>query len=63
MKFPKTIKGYINMMKRIEKELSPSLLKGFDELDDDTKETLEYLDAEISNYINEIKQFDSNKSK
>jgi len=53
MKTPKTIKGYIKLLKKIEK-ISPQLLKGFEQLPVSEKEKIEILDAELSNLINEI---------
>ncbi|WP_431129697.1 hypothetical protein [Flagellimonas flava] len=50
---PKTIKGYISMIKKIEK-ISPQYLKGFDDLDDEQQFIVVNLDVEISNWINEI---------
>ena len=54
MKMPKTINGYISLMKKIEKELSPQNLKGFENITKEKKELLTNLDAEISNHINEL---------
>ena len=53
MKSPKTIKGYISLIKKIEK-IPPSFLEGFDDLDDYTQDLIAELYAAISNRINEI---------
>lgn len=53
MKEPKTIKGYISMMKKIELMI-PSCMNGFDDLPKDIQDDLNELSAAISNRINEI---------
>lgn len=53
MRMPKTIKGYISLIRRIE-EVSVKSLKGFDDLSEHDKEILTFLDGNISNDINEI---------
>ena len=57
MRVPKTIKGYISLMKRIEM-LSPSDFKGFDDLCDDDKFLLQELNAEISNKLHDLEIYD-----
>ncbi len=54
MRLPKTIKGWILMMREIECN-SIVTLKGFDDLPIEDQEMLKILDAEISNHINEVK--------
>ena len=56
MKLPKTIKGWILMMREIECH-SLVTLKGFDNLPPEDQEMLKIFDAEISNHINEIKSY------
>lgn len=53
MENPKTVKGYISLIRKIEL-ISPSELKGFDNLPEEYREILSYLSADISNHINEI---------
>ena len=53
MKEPKTIKGYISMIKFIEKIVISDKI-GFDELSEIEQYTLIELSAEISNRIKEI---------
>lgn len=57
MKKPKTIKGYISLMRKIEK-FTVSDLKGFNELSDQTKEDLGNLLGSISNIVNDIPETD-----
>lgn len=52
-KEPRTIKGYISLIKKIEL-IDPSSLKGFDKLSLEYQEILSFLSVDISNYINEI---------
>lgn len=54
MKTPRTIAGYIRLIRRIEL-VSPCLLKGWDKLNKDEQEKIELMAVEISNHINEIK--------
>lgn len=54
MRFPKTIKGYISLMRAIERDLFPGLIKGFDKLSSEDRGYLHQMDAEISNCINEV---------
>ena len=54
-KNPKTIKGYISLIRKIEL-IDPKSLKGFDLLPKDEQEIIGILDADISNQINEIKK-------
>lgn len=49
----KTIRGYLTLIKRVE-QITPSCLKGFDNLDEETQELIKAMDANISNDINEI---------
>jgi hypothetical protein len=56
MEKPKTIKGYITMMRKIE-TFTVSDLKGFDKLSQETKDNLGELLGSISNIVNEIKEF------
>lgn len=56
MKEPKTIKGYILMMRRIEK-IPCSLLKGYDKLPHSDQNELSGLSGSIGNHINEVKSF------
>ena len=56
MRKPKTIKGYISLIRQLEK-IHPTWLKGFDALPEEDKENLTALDVEISNSINEVKSF------
>ena len=58
MELPKTIKGWILLMRKIECH-SIVTLKGFDSLPIEDREILKILDAEISNHINEVKSFES----
>jgi hypothetical protein len=58
VRIPKTIRGYILMMREIEC-FSPSLCKGYDELPKQDKEYLIIMVAEISNNLNEIKSYKS----
>lgn len=53
MKKPTTIKGYINLIRKIEL-IDPSSLKGYEKLPKNTKNEIGRLSAEISNIINEI---------
>lgn len=53
MKEPKTIKGYISMIKFIEKIVISDKI-GFDELSETEQYTLIELSAEISNRIKDI---------
>ena len=53
MKKPKTIKGWLSIMRMIE-SIPISHLKGFDELKIDDKEKLKFLSGEISNGIQDI---------
>ena len=62
MKSPKTIKGYISLIKKIEK-IIPSELDGFDDLNDYTQDLLTELSAAISNRINEIPDDYNKKTK
>jgi len=57
MKLPKTIKGYIKLFRQIDNTLSPTHLKGFDQLNDMDTELLILMDTDISNYINEVEAF------
>lgn len=59
MYLPKTIKGWILMMREIECH-SIVVLKGFDNLPAEDQEMLIILDAEISNHINEVKSYPIN---
>lgn len=52
MKLPVTLKGYISLMSCIEKHLIPSCMKGYESLPDELKESLNCLDADISNEFN-----------
>ena len=61
MKLPKTIKGWILLMRDIECH-SIVILKGFDDLPSEDQEMLKILDAEISNHINEIKSYPNKKN-
>jgi len=56
MKKPTTIRGYISLMRKIEK-FTVSDLKGFDKLSEKTKDDLGYLLGSISNIVNDIKEF------
>ncbi len=56
MRLPKTIKGWISMMREIECN-SIMMLKGFDSLPVEDQEMLKVFDAEISNHINEVKSY------
>lgn len=58
----KTIQQYINLMRRIE-GAGVSLLKGFEKLSKQDQELLSDLDAEISNYINEVEAYPRFRSK
>ena len=51
MKFPKTVKGYIKLLKQLEKQ-SPTILKGFEKLSESEQKELRCFDAELSNIIN-----------
>lgn len=55
MKLPKTINGYISLLRQIEAEISPCYLKGFDKLSIEDQEIICLLDTDLSNYVNEIK--------
>lgn len=59
MRLPKTIKGWISLMREIECH-SIVILKGFENLPYEDQEMLKVLDAEISNCINEIKSYPRN---
>lgn len=56
MKLPKTIRGWISIMRTLEGE-SICRLRGFDSLSAEDKEHLMILNAEISNNINEVKAY------
>ena len=53
MRNPRTIAGYISMIRTIER-ISPMHLKGFDALPEKEKEILCLMDTDISNYVNKI---------
>jgi hypothetical protein len=57
MKIPKTAKGFIALMRSIDENFIAQNLKGFNDLSDKDKEALTLLDADISNYINEVDAF------
>lgn len=59
MKKPTTIRGYILMMRKIEK-FTVSDLKDYDKLSEQTKEDLGNLLGSISNIVNDIKEFPEN---
>ena len=52
MKEPKTIKGYIKLIRNIEK-IAVSTLKGYDDLNQEQKNILSEISGQISNNINE----------
>lgn len=52
MKEPKTIKGYIKLIRNIEK-IAVSTLKGYDNLNQEQKNILSEIGGQISNNINE----------
>lgn len=52
MKEPKTIKGYIKLIRNIEK-IAVSTLKGYDNLNQEQKNILSEISGQISNNINE----------
>ncbi len=56
MELPKTIKGWILLMREIECH-SITTLKGFDDLPYEDQEMLKVFDAELSNHINEVKSY------
>lgn len=59
---PKTIKGYISLMKKIEK-VPIAYLDGFDNLDDFTQDLIYELSGAISNRVNEIPDDYNKKTK
>lgn len=52
MKEPKTIKGYIKLIRNIEK-IAVNTLKGYDNLNQEQKNILSEISGQISNNINE----------
>jgi len=52
---PKTIRGYVNLIRKIEL-IDPSALKGYEKLSKKTKDEIGKLSAEISNIVNEIEE-------
>ena len=52
MKEPTTIKGYIRLIRNIEK-IAVSTLKGYDKLNQEQKKILSEISGQISNNINE----------
>lgn len=50
----KTIKGYINALKRLDK-ICISTLKGFDKLSEEEQEELKLLSGDISNTLGVLK--------
>lgn len=53
MKEPKTIKGYISLMRRVEL-LIPSLMNGYEDVDDISKGAIKELTGSISNCLADI---------
>ena len=53
MRDPKTIKGYISLMRQVEM-IIPYMLKGHDELPQNDKDILDDLSCSISNVFNEF---------
>lgn len=51
----KTIKGYISILKRIEKIILTDL-KNYDKLSEKQKEIIRFLSGEISNFLGEFKK-------
>ncbi len=56
MRMPKTVEGYVSLIRQIEQQVIISNLKGFDNLTNDKQKILQILDAEISNNVNEFSQ-------
>lgn len=60
MKLPVTIKGFVSLLKKIERQ-GPESLKGFNNLSQNQQDLLKDLDAELSNYINEFDNSNNNQ--
>ena len=63
MQRPKTIKGYISIIRMLESKVFPSEMKGFDKLPEEEQKILNGLDADISNSINEVESFNPKSNK
>jgi len=55
MKEYRTVKGYLNAIKRLEHN-QINCLKGFDKLTDKQKEALQYISGDISNGLGEFEK-------
>jgi hypothetical protein len=54
MRLPTTIRGYVSMFRKIETNLMPSFMTGFDDLPEDLQKKMTDLSCYISNEFNEI---------